>query len=308
MATVSFVFRHGECIFHLSHPSKQPTYSNKIRIKVCAQKPMARQPGAGSAFVPANSAPLGDRAPGFTNYRKVCTLYSEGNKLGLFAKDIIQKIKTSNSDERIGAQGKELFERALFDAFPGIIVLVDVQDHTIADLNNTATKAIGAQKSEIVGQSYDNYVHQAPTGSTTADFEKPDDGAQSVLITTCGQCLPVLRSTAPVTLGGHRYSLEYFVDISAQKRIEQKLAAADSEIQTLKEESMIIKDAAKNNIIANIGHELRTPFNSIIGFTEMILDRQFGDLTPLQEEYLGDVATSAHNLLELINDILDLTG
>ncbi|MFZ0928775.1 MAG: ATP-binding protein [Syntrophobacteraceae bacterium] len=225
----------------------------------------------------------------------------------LFAKDIIRKIKTGNSDEPNGAQGKEHFERALFDAFPGIIVLVDVQDHTIADLNNSATKVIGAKKSEIVGQSFDNYIHQAPIGCTTADFENPDDGVQSVLITTCGECLPVLRSTAPVTFGGHRYSLEYFVDISAQKRVEEKLAAADSEIEALKEECRVIKDAAKNNIMANIGHELRTPFNAIIGVTEMILDRQFGDLTPLQEEYLGDVAASAHNLLGLINDILDLS-
>lgn len=283
--------------FLLSHQSKKPTYSNKIKKQTVPV-----------GFSSGELSPFGDLATGSTNYRQVCTLYSEGNKLGVFAKDIIEEIKTSNSHEQNGAQGKEHFERALFDVFPGIIVLVDSQDNTIADLNNSATKAIGAQKSKIVGQSCDNYIHRAPTGCSTTDSVRSDDGTEAVLITTCGLCLPVLRSTVPVTFGGHRYSLEYFVDISAQKRIEDKLAAASCEIEAMKEECRVIKDAAKNNIMANIGHELRTPFNAIIGFTEMILDRQFGDLTPLQEEYLGDVAKSAHNLFELINDIIDLTG
>ena len=84
--------------------------------------------------------------------------------------------------------------------------------------------------------------------------------------------------------------------------------AANRQIEALKEEARVIAESAKNDIMANIAHELRTPFNAIIGFTEMILDRQFGDLTPLQEEYLGDVAKSARNLFELINDIMDLTG
>ena len=64
---------------------------------------------------------------------------------------------------------------------------------------------------------------------------------------------------------------------------------------------------AKSDFLANMNHELRTPLNVIIGFTELILDKQCGDLTPEQEEYLGEVAHSARELFLLINDILDLT-
>ncbi len=66
-------------------------------------------------------------------------------------------------------------------------------------------------------------------------------------------------------------------------------------------------DRAKSEFLANMSHELRTPLNHIIGFTELILDRHFGDLNETQQEYLGDVLTSSRHLLSLINDILDLS-
>jgi signal transduction histidine kinase len=56
-----------------------------------------------------------------------------------------------------------------------------------------------------------------------------------------------------------------------------------------------------------MSHELRTPLNHIIGFTELIVDGNFGELTDQQDEYLNDVLKSSKHLLSLINDILDLS-
>jgi signal transduction histidine kinase len=64
---------------------------------------------------------------------------------------------------------------------------------------------------------------------------------------------------------------------------------------------------AKSEFLANMSHELRTPLNHIIGFTELVVDKNFGDLNKAQEEYLQDVLYSSRHLLELINDILDLS-
>jgi len=64
---------------------------------------------------------------------------------------------------------------------------------------------------------------------------------------------------------------------------------------------------AKSDFLANMSHELRTPLNHIIGFTELVLDKNFGDLNDTQREYLGDVLQSSQHLLSLINDILDLS-
>src|SRR5499427_2079488 len=63
----------------------------------------------------------------------------------------------------------------------------------------------------------------------------------------------------------------------------------------------------KSEFLANMSHELRTPLNAIIGFSEVLLERMFGELNAKQEEYLNDVLTSGRHLLSLINDILDLS-
>jgi signal transduction histidine kinase len=63
----------------------------------------------------------------------------------------------------------------------------------------------------------------------------------------------------------------------------------------------------KSEFLANMSHELRTPLNAVIGFSEVLQDRLFGDLNEKQAEYVGDIHTSGRHLLALINDILDLS-
>jgi signal transduction histidine kinase/CheY-like chemotaxis protein len=63
----------------------------------------------------------------------------------------------------------------------------------------------------------------------------------------------------------------------------------------------------KSEFLASMSHELRTPLNAIIGFSEVLLERLFGELSAKQEEYLRDILDSGRHLLSLINDILDLS-
>jgi signal transduction histidine kinase/DNA-binding response OmpR family regulator len=64
---------------------------------------------------------------------------------------------------------------------------------------------------------------------------------------------------------------------------------------------------AKSEFLANMSHELRTPLNAIIGFSELLEDRTFGELNGRQTKYVSNVLTSGRHLLQLINDILDLS-
>ncbi len=63
----------------------------------------------------------------------------------------------------------------------------------------------------------------------------------------------------------------------------------------------------KSDFLANMSHELRTPLNAIIGFSEVLVEKMFGDVNDKQLEYLQDIHSSGHHLLSLINDILDLS-
>jgi len=106
-------------------------------------------------------------------------------------------------------------------------------------------------------------------------------------------------------------------DITERKRSEEALrtlnqtlelevAARTSDLQA----ALVRAEAAdhfKSAFLASMSHELRTPLNSIIGFTGIILQGLAGPLTPEQSKQLGMVRGSARHLLELINDVLDLS-
>jgi signal transduction histidine kinase/DNA-binding response OmpR family regulator len=63
----------------------------------------------------------------------------------------------------------------------------------------------------------------------------------------------------------------------------------------------------KSEFLASMSHELRTPLNAVIGFSEVLLEHMFGDLNERQDEYVRDIWSSGKHLLELLNDILDLS-
>jgi signal transduction histidine kinase len=68
-----------------------------------------------------------------------------------------------------------------------------------------------------------------------------------------------------------------------------------------------IANRHKSEFLANMSHELRTPLNAVIGFSEVLIERMFGEVNEKQDEYLQDILSSGKHLLSLINDILDLS-
>jgi signal transduction histidine kinase/DNA-binding response OmpR family regulator len=63
----------------------------------------------------------------------------------------------------------------------------------------------------------------------------------------------------------------------------------------------------RSEFIASMSHELRTPLTAVIGFSEVLLEQIFGEINAKQQEYLQDILSSGRHLLDLLNDILDIS-
>jgi PAS domain S-box-containing protein len=122
-----------------------------------------------------------------------------------------------------------------------------------------------------------------------------------------------------------------FADITARKKAEDSLRAvlSDLEVRVEKRTSQLTEanvrlkqeagereraqraadtaNQAKSAFLANMSHELRTPLNAVIGFSELLEQQIFGGLNDKQKTYVGNVLVSGRHLLQLVNDILDIS-
>jgi PAS domain S-box-containing protein len=100
----------------------------------------------------------------------------------------------------------------------------------------------------------------------------------------------------PLPDGGRMLS---YLDISTLKQIEYELRDAKARAEAA--------SRAKSQFLANISHEVRTPLNAVLGYTEMLLDGLYGDVPTRAKEPLTRVEANGKHLLALINDVLDFS-
>ena len=135
------------------------------------------------------------------------------------------------------------------------------------------------------------------------------DGWRSVLVAPMlrqGEyvgALVIRRKTVGAFPEGTMDLLETFASQSALAIYNARLFR---ELQ-VKSQELEVASQHKSDFLASMSHELRTPLNAVIGFSEVLLERMFGDLNERQEEYIRDIWGSGKHLLELLNEILDLS-
>ena len=127
--------------------------------------------------------------------------------------------------------------------------------------------------------------------------------------------VPMLRSGVPV--GVFSVARTHVLPFT-EKQVELVTTFADQAVlaivnarqyQEIHDKGLQLEAASqhKSEFLANMSHELRTPLNAVIGFSEVLQQRMFGELTDKQGEYIDDINSSGQHLLSLINDILDLS-
>ncbi len=130
---------------------------------------------------------------------------------------------------------------------------------------------------------------------STGNRDEPD-----ILIQAFNEMLGQIQEREAALQEAHR-ELEQRV----QERTTQ-LGAANKELEQ-KNREVERATKLKSQFLASMSHELRTPLNAIIGFSDLLAERTAGPLTDKQGRFVGHVRDGAHHLLQLINDILDLS-
>jgi signal transduction histidine kinase/DNA-binding response OmpR family regulator len=124
------------------------------------------------------------------------------------------------------------------------------------------------------------------------------------LLTALGEGPLLLGFTRMLFLYGASFFLINGIANLQRKRMEVRKLAADLADAN---ERIQQADRMKSQFLANMSHELRTPMNSIIGFSEILMERLEGTIEPKQITFLQHIHGSGQHLLNIINDILDLS-
>ncbi len=115
-----------------------------------------------------------------------------------------------------------------------------------------------------------------------------------------GSEFPAEASLSKLDLGGEMLFTVLLRDITERKQVEAEILRGKEEAE--------VANRAKSEFLANMSHELRTPLNAIIGFAEIIMGEVLGPVgNEKYRDYAKDISDSGQHLLEIINDILDLS-
>jgi signal transduction histidine kinase/CheY-like chemotaxis protein len=121
-----------------------------------------------------------------------------------------------------------------------------------------------------------------------------------------GSEFPVEISLSPNQTGGTFSVLAVIRDVTERRAFEEQIRRANQELETRNAE-VEKANRLKSEFLASMSHELRTPLHTIIGFTELLEEEIQGPLNDAHRRFVGHVHRDSVHLLELINDILDLS-
>jgi signal transduction histidine kinase len=231
-----------------------------------------------------------------------------------------QVLSKSGYEVTAAASGEEAWEIFKTDPFPLVITDIVMKEMTGIELLKKI-KEMCPDTQVIIITSYaslDTAVNALRSGAYDYLFKPFED--LDMISTVTGRAVEKMK-----LISENRQLIEKLnrKGDELEHRVEERTSELDltneqlkSEIEEHKRTAEELKQAkeaadsanrAKSEFLANMSHEFRTPLNHIIGFTELVADRKFGELNTEQENYLKNALVSSRHLLAMVNDILDLS-
>ncbi len=205
---------------------------------------------------------------------------------------------------------------ALFDQITDAILILDAQGRLI-DVNDASRELLHFAEDDTLGKTLnkalpklteaEQWINEARRNNLAVHewAANPDTSAEAIFDVR----LSTLRNRNQQWVG----YLITFRDITQQKHAENQIKAKNSELQQTNTDLALAREKAeessrlKSEFLSVMSHELRTPLNAIMGFTELQMMGATGQLSTNQQDFLNRTLSSANELLELINNVIDLT-
>ncbi len=194
---------------------------------------------------------------------------------------------------------------SIFDVSEVGIVVTDHHQRVVR-INDSFIRIYGWSRDDLIGRSFTDLItpdEREMARRNHDEFMRSGirSSGEMKLIRKDGNIANALFTTAALELShSRRFQVTTIMDITLRKQMEMTLRLAKEQADAANQ--------AKSTFLANMSHELRTPLNAIIGFSEMMMKETFGPLgNDKYGEYLGDIHLSARHLLEIINEVLDMS-
>ena len=178
--------------------------------------------------------------------------------------------------------------RQLLTLNPDGVVVVDGEG-VIVFLNTAAASLFGYKPDDLLGELF---------GFPVADGEGTEIQIRGARV--------VEMRVVEVEWQGESAYLAALRDVTAHKQAEEVLRKLNAQLQETNEELRKL-DEAKSRLISNTSHEFRTPLNAINNYTQLLQEEIYGPLTEKQRNAVSGLKECTHHLLQMINDLLDLS-
>lgn len=224
----------------------------------------------------------------------------------LLTYEVIRRNEASQRKAESALRESEERYRALFNDSPFPMWTFDEGTLRIVDANNAAVRHYGYSSEEFRSLTLQELHPGDQPGHLRGALGQEKGGSVTQHRRQDGEIFDVEVHSHGIPYAGKSLGLKVAVDVTERLRAERQIQEQNLALQLSRKEAERANQM-KSQFLASMSHELRTPLNSILGFSELLEDEGPGPLNEKQRRYVGHIRSAGRHLLELINDILDLS-